>query len=222
MWFRGDDVTLNGGTVSQWNDKSGKGNHIVQATAANQPTYLATGGPNSQPCVQGDGTNDQLLLASGCTIAAQSMTWWIVVMNETSWALEVPLSGGLDASTDSFGLILRTAPDEWDWSTYNPTTRIELTESVSVGAWYVTRVTFNRSGGAMTMKVHNGTPGTNTNGGSGRNTTLLSLFTNRAKTAYFSGRIAEAICKSGISVSGENAQVNQYLNDRYPSLALLT
>lgn len=38
VWRRGDDMTLNGATVSAWSDKSGNGRHLVQATAANQPS----------------------------------------------------------------------------------------------------------------------------------------------------------------------------------------
>lgn len=36
-------ITLNGSTVSQWSDLSGNGRHQVQATAARQPIYNATG-----------------------------------------------------------------------------------------------------------------------------------------------------------------------------------
>lgn len=36
-------ITLNGTTVSQWNDLSGNARHQLQATAASQPNYSATG-----------------------------------------------------------------------------------------------------------------------------------------------------------------------------------
>jgi len=42
LWLDAADsstITLNGSTVSQWNDKSGNGRHATQTTAANQPTY---------------------------------------------------------------------------------------------------------------------------------------------------------------------------------------
>lgn len=45
LWLDADDastITLNGSTVSQWDDKSGNGRHATQATAANQPTYNLT------------------------------------------------------------------------------------------------------------------------------------------------------------------------------------
>ena len=37
-----DTVVLNGSTVSQWQDKSGLGNHVSSATVGTQPTYLTT------------------------------------------------------------------------------------------------------------------------------------------------------------------------------------
>ena len=46
LWLDAEDsasITLNGSTVSQWNDKSGNGRHVSQAAAASQPTYRATG-----------------------------------------------------------------------------------------------------------------------------------------------------------------------------------
>lgn len=45
LWLDATDlktITLNGATVSQWNDKSGQGNHVLQGTSTNQPAYTAT------------------------------------------------------------------------------------------------------------------------------------------------------------------------------------
>jgi hypothetical protein len=46
LWLDASDnstITLNGSTVSQWNDKSGNDRHAVQATAGQQPTLTAAG-----------------------------------------------------------------------------------------------------------------------------------------------------------------------------------
>lgn len=45
LWLDAEDtasITLNGSTVSQWDDKSGNNKNAGQGTAANQPTYKAT------------------------------------------------------------------------------------------------------------------------------------------------------------------------------------
>ncbi len=44
-WWDANDastITLNGSNVSQWNDKSGAGRNVSQATALSQPEYLAS------------------------------------------------------------------------------------------------------------------------------------------------------------------------------------
>jgi hypothetical protein len=41
LWLDASDaasITAAGGLISQWSDKSGQGNHVVQATSANRPT----------------------------------------------------------------------------------------------------------------------------------------------------------------------------------------
>lgn len=46
LWLDAADsstITLNGSTVSQWNDKSGNGRHASQPTAASQPAYTVNG-----------------------------------------------------------------------------------------------------------------------------------------------------------------------------------
>lgn len=60
LWLDAEDtssITLNGSTVSQWNDKSGNGRNATQGTSANQPTYSATG-INNKASLNFDGTND--------------------------------------------------------------------------------------------------------------------------------------------------------------------
>lgn len=53
LWLDADkpsSITLNGATVSQWNDLSGNGRHATQATASLQPTYTASA-INSKPAL---------------------------------------------------------------------------------------------------------------------------------------------------------------------------
>ena len=85
LWLDAADastITLNGSTVSQWDDKSGNDRHASQATAANQPAYLATGF-NSNPSIDFDGSNDQLT---------------------TSYVLDFPFSISAAVQNDSGGV----------------------------------------------------------------------------------------------------------------------
>lgn len=65
LWLRADrGVTLNGSTVSNWADQSGNNNHATQATAGNQPTFLANSINTNLPSIQFDGVDDFMSLTS--------------------------------------------------------------------------------------------------------------------------------------------------------------
>lgn len=67
LWLDADDastITLNGSTVSQWNDKSGNNSHAVQAVATSQPAYTPAG-LNGRNVLTFDGTSDFFELSSG-------------------------------------------------------------------------------------------------------------------------------------------------------------
>ena len=58
LWLDADDastITESSGSISQWDDKSGNGNHATQSTASNQPTY-GTQTINAKNVVHFDGS----------------------------------------------------------------------------------------------------------------------------------------------------------------------
>lgn len=62
LWLDADDATIiteSGGSVSQWDDKSGNGFNVVQTTGSRQPTTnLVT--VNGRNAIDFDGVNDYL------------------------------------------------------------------------------------------------------------------------------------------------------------------
>lgn len=78
MWLDADDagtITLDGSNnVSQWNDKSGFGRHVSQATVTLRPSYAANS-QNGRPGVLFDSTDDRL---AGFTNDVNPCTWFIV------------------------------------------------------------------------------------------------------------------------------------------------
>jgi hypothetical protein len=57
-WYDASDaasITHVAGAVSQWNDKTAGAAHLTQGTAANKPTYSATGLGGAQPSISFDG-----------------------------------------------------------------------------------------------------------------------------------------------------------------------
>jgi hypothetical protein len=96
MWLDAEDtasVTLNGSTVSQWSDKSGNNNHAVQATAANQPTYLNSG-LNSKPTVSLDGTTDFMTANISGFKSFSALSYFSV--------LQTPLAAAPDTNSANF------------------------------------------------------------------------------------------------------------------------
>jgi hypothetical protein len=84
LWLDADDsdtITLNGSTVSQWNDKSGNGYHVSQATASNQPT-LTSNVLNSKNVLRFDG-GDYLTNASATPVGGSTNRTIFVVFNYT-------------------------------------------------------------------------------------------------------------------------------------------
>jgi len=76
-WYDAMDassLTFSDGRVSQWSDKSGNGNHLVQATAASQPNYGLTN-LNGLPAVGFDGANDNLSCAT-VTSSDRTFSWF--------------------------------------------------------------------------------------------------------------------------------------------------
>src|ERR1051325_2645969 len=53
--------------ISQWNDLSGNGRHLVQGTGANQPLFRLTGGPNNYPSVNFVDSTDTMQVAAAGT-----------------------------------------------------------------------------------------------------------------------------------------------------------
>lgn len=86
LWLEGDQLALaDGAAVSSWTDKSSVGNHATQATSTKQPTYRATGGPNSLPTVEFDGGDG---LATGNVDLSSNKCSFYIVANVTSDATD--------------------------------------------------------------------------------------------------------------------------------------
>lgn len=87
QWLKADDglftdtalttpVSSDGDAVAGWQDKSGNGRHMTQATSGNRPLYK-TGILNSLPVVRFDGANDVL---AGANLSALSAAEVFIVV----------------------------------------------------------------------------------------------------------------------------------------------
>ena len=73
----GSAVTTDGSAVARWEDQSGSGYHVTQATLANRPV-LKTGIRNSKNAIRFDGSNDALVSANIADNNLSAMTCFVV------------------------------------------------------------------------------------------------------------------------------------------------
>lgn len=91
LWLDGDDIdtlyqdtlytvpiTANGQSVAAWQDKSGNAHHVIQANAANRPTYR-TAIQNNKPIIRFDG-NDYLARASAVSTATRGSLYAVFIL----------------------------------------------------------------------------------------------------------------------------------------------
>jgi hypothetical protein len=100
LWLDAADastVTLNGSTVSQWNDKSGNSRHVSQSTAGQQPTWNATG-LNSKPTLVFDGSNDILLNQNAGSIGVTHISMFVVMRYVSASGEDLPFGIGTTGS----------------------------------------------------------------------------------------------------------------------------
>lgn len=197
-WYKADaGITLNGSTVSQWNDQSGYNNHLKQSTAANQPTYT-TGAINSLPALSFDGTNDSMQLDATIT-GFGSMTFFIVY-KRTANTSQAVLSNG--ASTYMYL--------QYGSSFYigNNAKSAAMTTNV----WYL-RAGTGKNDGTGTEYFSNGASLGTIAGG----TNVFDAFRYIATAggAPLQGLIAEILIFDRVLNSTDMGQINSYLNGKY-------
>ena len=142
LWLDAADelsIKENSGGVWQWDDKSGNGNHLAQATASNQPTTGVTA-INSKNTVSFDGISDHLYSTSPFMYNAGNVTVFTVhkapaqldqrTMSESSAIDSDPIyallaSGGQNTSYDKVfiradsGSVLVSGAQEFSTVYYN-------------------------------------------------------------------------------------------------------
>lgn len=104
LWLDANDtstITLNGSTVSQWNDKSGNGRNAVQANATSQPLYSATA-INGKPALTFDGVDDIMKTATALGISGANPRTFAYVFFRNGVA-KANLQIGSEALLTSFG-----------------------------------------------------------------------------------------------------------------------
>lgn len=102
----GTTLAVNSDPVRQWNDQSGNGYHLSQATLGLRPTLNTTGGPSSLPTLVFDGSDDFMLTAGSLATFPSKRGLAIAVYKNTA-------ASGVDAVCSTYvGVGV-----DWEWTT---------------------------------------------------------------------------------------------------------
>ena len=199
LWLDASDtstITEVGGAVSQWDDKSGNGNDVVQATAALQPT---TGTRTLNGLNVLDFTSDAL--ANALTIS-QPNTVFVVAQRDA--AIE-----GLLLSSSSPGVYF------YYLANLNMYTNDGVNLSTAINVVTTDPTIWRRLANSTSSAIHrngvsvaSGNSGTNTWG-------EFKIGTSGGGVNAFDGIFAEIIVVDGTLTAGEIADTEQYLADKW-------
>ena len=192
LWLDASDtstITHSGGSVSQWNDKSGNGYHATQGTGANQPT-TNTRTINSRNVIDFDGTNKYFYLPAGLMtfLNTNNFDCFVVAANDSTTAYQ-HIIGGRDSGVGDvrFGVI-----------TDNGAVHAMCNPSYTLSTKTVTRDTnqhvfgATRTGSIINSLYDGGTLGSNATAVN-VNMNLLIIGQTGVNTSYFDGGIGEIV-----------------------------
>lgn len=211
LWLDADDsstITLNGSTVSQWDDKSGNDYHVSQGTASNQPTYT-TSVLNSKSVVRFDG-NDELLNGSATVVGGSTNRTVFIVFNSTAGSVTYSVTLGDSTSTgQAFGIsreiAVRVNNGSRVWSTgaINSTHSIvtialDGTSTTDLSAW--------KNGSSLTASSTSAQT---------INTAAGIIVGNGTSGGNLTGDVAEVVVYSSALSTTDRESVESYLSSKW-------
>lgn len=140
-----DGVTQAANLVSAWTDQSSTGADASQGTAANQPTYDATGGPGGTPCVKFGASSVKVTtgMPLAATIPTGPITMYAVLRRQNNTTVRQRLLAG--SGTRILGSISNTAsiPGWFDTTWQKPGSPT----GIAAGTWHVLTYVLSNAGG---------------------------------------------------------------------------
>ena len=210
-WRADQGVTTSGGSVSAWNDISlvGDGdNNWAQGTGANQPTHSTTGGPAGDGSITFDGSNDDLLVASGMASFAQPLHFFLLVKQLSYTASDFLLNGtnAADYAIRCNGPTDSVAQDATGGSYSN---HVVMTS----GTWFLLDSFF--SGASSYQRLNNGTKESGENPGTGAAQTRMRLCAEGDGGNEGNFEIAELVFFTAEVTGADLTALMAYFSDRY-------
>jgi len=195
-WYRNaTGVTESGGFASQWDDYSGNGRHLVQATGTNQPAYSAG-------VLTFDGVDNFMQV-----VFAQSQPWSVyLVMEQSSWTGGNRfIGGGTDLKTE---IIQSNASPELYIYAGGDTTASN--NNLALGSYGIVCAVYN--GASSSLRVNNtakttGNPGAVAPGG------ITLGCRGGVMSSFGDGSFKEVVCFSAAHDDATQSSVITSLNN---------
>lgn len=195
--------------VSQWNDKSGKGNNVTQGTAASQPVYNPAQ-LNGKAVLSFDGNNTLVIPSALWTLTSGPSTTFIVTKRNT------------EGGTTRGVLALRISGTAYFLVAHDGTAgRIDFRNAAStiINVDGNTNTNFNivtarRSGATQGLSINNGAETTNASATDSSSIDAGVVGSGSSGTACI-GQIAEIIIYNRSLSASEIVQVNKYLSQKW-------
>lgn len=181
-------ITSSGGFVSQWSDKSGNGNHAVQATGAYQPqTGLRTLGGNN--ALYFDGANDHLTIPGMAAIGNGDNAAIVVFKAEAAGAMGSLLNG---LTSDDYIIYLNNTNHRAQHRTGTALPFAgEATLGVSDANPHI--ILFRRSAASYGLRLDGGAQAVNNGGAENVTTTSINIGSQSSSFRMFNGIICETV-----------------------------
>lgn len=230
----GSLASLDGDPLGEWRDKSGSGNHWVQAAGTNKPALRKTV-KNLKDIIRFDGVNDFMAI-TGSNSSLKSLhdgdNTIFVVMNVSSLAAPRVVFDSNGGTTGATGMYLGTNSTSLSHQIFNSSGTVPLSPSVATTAasyiaaatWYVfsfvsdpaNATAANRSyiyKNAGSLQQTNTSTGTPSSANSLNN--LMLGGTNPSGGIPFVGDFGEIIIYDSALSAGNRALVENYLNNKW-------
>lgn len=210
-WYRADQgvqvVSPGNNNVAQWNDLSGNSNHLIQATAANQPTHKTKNvGYGKQQTINFNGSSS-FLKNQFQQILGNNISYVLCGNQNGSGTLQYffNFSGASITNVNSSGVL---------WAASNSSLNIS-TFTVDTGEANMLAMTYAGSTTAFLYDQQSTNSVTGATGTNGGGTAFLYVGQNGSGAQWLSGDIAELIIYPVALTQAQVLQLFTYMGQRY-------
>lgn len=223
LWLKAEDgITLNGSTVSEWDDQGPFGNNVRQDTTVNQPTYnnASTNLINYNPSLSFNGTTDYMYKIGGMLGASTYTGSEVFLVSQVS-AVQISAMFGEATTNSSIDALVPwgDANVYWDAGMITGAGRLSTPWGGVINKPYLWTMTYATSP-AQSQAIYR-------NGKAIASDATAASYTGNNSNLFVGGYIARGSCFNGLMgelliysqslTAIETQQINSYLALKYGS-----